>query len=153
MPDLYLLDDVPSGIAAIPTATPGTALGPQVRSGMTVQQLAFLAGRHLAYYRPERYALVFFPTLADVSSLVLAAVRLVIPSITVPPPMDAESRVPTDLGSRQRMGRIDAVRLAVGGERLVAAPKALLEPHGDLDGDREGRGPFAAVSQKKAQLR
>ena len=71
-PDLYLLDDVPSGIAAVPAQTPGTALGPQVRSGMTVQQLAFLTGRHLTYYRPEHYALVFFPTLADVSSLVLA---------------------------------------------------------------------------------
>jgi hypothetical protein len=97
-PDLYLLDDVPSGIAAVPASMPGAALGPQVRAGMTVQQLAFLTGRHLTYYRPEHYALVFFPTLADLSSLVLAAVRLVIPGISVPPPADGESRVTVDLG-------------------------------------------------------
>jgi tetratricopeptide (TPR) repeat protein len=100
LPDLYLLDDVPSGIAAVPASMPGAALGPQVRSGMTVQQLAFLTGRHLTYYRPEHYALVFFPTLADLSSLVLAAVRLVIPGISVPPPADGESRVTVDLGGQ-----------------------------------------------------
>jgi tetratricopeptide (TPR) repeat protein len=100
VPDLYLLDEVPSGIAAIPAKEPGTALGPQVRSGMNVQQLAFLAGRHLTYYRPEHYALVFFPTLADLSSLVLSAVRLVIPGISVPPPGDGDSRIDSDLGGR-----------------------------------------------------
>ena len=100
LPDLYLLDDVPNGIAAVPAPAPGTALGPQVRSGMTVQQLAFLAARHLTYYRPEHYALVFFPTLAELSALVLSAVRLVIPGISVPPSAEGESRVTLDLGSR-----------------------------------------------------
>lgn len=99
-PDLYLLDDVPNGIAAVPAVVPGTALGPQVRSGMTVQQLAFLAGRHLTYYRPEHYALVFFPTLAELSSLVLTAVRVVIPGISVPPPGDGDSRIASELGGR-----------------------------------------------------
>jgi tetratricopeptide (TPR) repeat protein len=113
LPDLYLREDVPSGIAAVPAATPGAALGPQVRSGMTVQQLAFLTGRHLTYYRPEHYALVFFPTLADLSSLVLAAVRLVIPGISVPPPSDGESRVGVDLGSRLSAEKKTALEDAV----------------------------------------
>ena len=118
VPDLYLFDDVPSGIAAVPAEAPGTALGPQVRSGMTVQQLAFLAGRHLTYYRPEHYALVFFPTLADVSSLVLASVRLVIPAISVPPPADNESRVATNLSARLSAEKKAAIENAV--ERLDA---------------------------------
>ena len=112
-PDLYLVDDVPSGIAAVPAATPGTALGPQVRTGMTVQQLAFLTGRHLTYYRPEHYALVFFPTLADVSSLVLASVRLVIPGISVPPPADGESKVAANLSSRLPGEKKEAIADAV----------------------------------------
>ena len=118
LPDLYLLDDVPSGIAAVPAETPGTALGPQVRTGMTVQQLAFLTGRHLTYYRPEHYALVFFPTLADVSSLVLASVRLVIPGISVPPPADGESKVAANLSSRLSGENKEAIEDAV--ERLDA---------------------------------
>ncbi|CAN5924471.1 hypothetical protein BH11MYX4_BH11MYX4_25660 [soil metagenome] len=100
LPDLYLRDDVSHGIAAIPGPVPATALGPEVRTGMTVQQLAFLAGRHLTYYRPEHYALVFFPTLAELSALVLASVRLVIPCISVPPSPDGDSRVTADLEGR-----------------------------------------------------
>ncbi|MBX3220806.1 MAG: hypothetical protein KF795_09820 [Labilithrix sp.] len=99
LPDIYALDAVPSGIAAVPARVPATALGPTALSGRTVQQLAFLAGRHLTYYRPAHYPLVFFPTLAELSSLVLSAVRVVIPGITVPPSSD-ESRVPDKLGER-----------------------------------------------------
>lgn len=102
LPDIYALHEVPSGIAAVHSATPSVALGPQVLTGRTVQQLAFLAGRHLTYYRPAHYPLVFFPTLAELSSLVLSAVRLVIPGISVPPPPDGSSgsRVTSELGSR-----------------------------------------------------
>jgi golgin subfamily B member 1 len=113
LPDLYLLDDVPSGIAAVAATTPATALGPQVRSGLTVQQLAFLAGRHLTYYRPEHYALVFFPSLAALSSLVLSAVRLVIPGITVPAPPDGDSKVNAGLGARLAAEKKKALEDAV----------------------------------------
>jgi tetratricopeptide (TPR) repeat protein len=99
-PDLYSFDDVPSGVAALPAAQPATALGPTVKSGLSVQHLAFLAGRHLTYYRPEHYALVFYPTLAELSSLVLAAVRIVIPGISVPPPADGEAPIEDALSSR-----------------------------------------------------
>ncbi len=102
LPDLYMLDDVPSGIAAVPASHPATALGPQVRSGMTVQQLAFLAGRHLTYYLPEHYPLVFFPTLAELSSLVLSAVRLVIPGISVPPSPEGAVDLAGRLGDEQK---------------------------------------------------
>jgi hypothetical protein len=100
LPDLYLREDVLHGIAAVQAATPATALGPEVRSGMTVQALAFLAGRHLTYYRPEHYALVFFPTLAELEALVLAAVRHVIPSLSLPELADRENRVGAELGGR-----------------------------------------------------
>jgi len=100
LPDLYVLDVVPSGIAAVPAPVPSTALGPAALSGRTVQQLAFLAGRHLTYFRKAHYPLVFFPTLAELSTLVLSAVRLVIPGISVPPPEGGESRIGAALGER-----------------------------------------------------
>jgi tetratricopeptide (TPR) repeat protein len=100
LPEIYVLDAVPSGIAAVPARVPTTALGPAVLSGRSVQQLAFLAGRHLTYYRPSHYPLVFFPTLAELSGLVLSAIRLVIPGISVPPPSESESRVGERLGER-----------------------------------------------------
>lgn len=100
LPDLYTLAEVPAGVAAIPYSTRATALGPNVTSGRTVQELAFLAGRHLTYYRPEHYPLIFFPTLAELSSLVLNALRLVIPGISVPPPSEGASKVNAELGAK-----------------------------------------------------
>ena len=87
-PDLYTMPAGPSGIAAVPGPTPAVALGPEVQAGKKVQELAFLAGRHLAYYRAEHYALVFFPTLGELSSLVLSAVAVVVPGIDLPSKRD-----------------------------------------------------------------
>jgi hypothetical protein len=109
-PDLYALPSVPNGIAALQAATPSSALGPQILSGRTVQQLAFAAGRHLTYYRREYYPLVFFPTLAELSGLVLSAVRLVIPGISVPPPPDGEPTVGAELGARLAPSQKDELR-------------------------------------------
>lgn len=121
LPELYMLDDVPSGVAALWTPHPATAFGPTVRSGMTVQQLAFIAGRHLTYYLPEHYPLVFFPTVSDLSALVLSAVRLVIPGISVPPPSESGGAIDFagKLGDEQKKLLEDAVaRLDARGGKL-----------------------------------
>ena len=83
-PDLYVLDEVPGGIAAVPSDEPATALGPDVVRGRSTKDLAFLAGRHLTYYRPEHALLVHFPTRDGLTSLVLAAVQLAMPAMPVP---------------------------------------------------------------------
>jgi tetratricopeptide (TPR) repeat protein len=92
-PDLYVLDEVPGGIAAVQAAAPSTALGPDVLRGLTTQDLAFLAGRHMTYYRPEHYALIHYPTIPDLSVLFLASVKVALPELPVPPHLsDAVSR-------------------------------------------------------------
>jgi tetratricopeptide (TPR) repeat protein len=83
-PDLYVMDDVPGGIAAVQSAAPTTALGPDVLRGLTTKDLAFLAGRHLTYFRPEHYSLICYPTLNDLSVLFLGAVKLVLPDLEAP---------------------------------------------------------------------
>ncbi|HEX8795364.1 MAG TPA: tetratricopeptide repeat protein [Polyangiaceae bacterium] len=83
-PELYVLDEVPGGIAAVPAPHPSTALGPDVLRGLGAKDLAFLAGRHLTYYRREHYALVCYPTLPELSALFLGAVKLVMPELPVP---------------------------------------------------------------------
>lgn len=119
VPDLYTMTSIPKNLlAALPLATRSTALGTALTTGRTVQELAFRAGRHLTYYRPEHYPLVFFPTLAELSSLVLNALRLVIPGISVPPPAEGQSKVNAELGGRltpeqkkrlsEIVGRLDA---------------------------------------------
>ncbi len=83
-PELYVLDEVPGGIAAVPAPRPSTALGPDVLRGLGAKDLAFLAGRHLTYYRREHYALVCYPTLPEISALFLGAVKLAMPELPVP---------------------------------------------------------------------
>jgi tetratricopeptide (TPR) repeat protein len=83
-PDLYVMDNVPGGVAAVHARTPTTALGPDVLRGLATKDLAFLAGRHLTYYRPEHYALVCYPTLQDISALFLGAVKLILPELEAP---------------------------------------------------------------------
>lgn len=114
LPELYSLGDVPSGIAAIQHPKRATALGSTVIAGRPVQELAFLAGRHLTYYRPEHYPLVFFPTLAELSTLVLGALRLVIPGISFPPPAEGASKVNAELGGRLSADQKKALSEIVG---------------------------------------
>ncbi len=83
-PDLYVLDDVPGDIAAVPSKDPSTALGPKVLSGLSTKELAFLAARHLTYYRREYAPLVHFSSLPELTLLVLACVQMELPAVPIP---------------------------------------------------------------------
>jgi hypothetical protein len=89
----------------------------------TAPELAFLAARHLTYYRPEHYALVFFPTLREISNLVLSAIKASMPEVPVSREVASLSRA---LGKRigERRAALDAaVKLtgARGGKLDLAA--------------------------------
>jgi tetratricopeptide (TPR) repeat protein len=83
LPELYVYDTVPGGLAAVQGDARATAIGPAVLSGMPLQELAFVVARHLTYYRPEHYALVFYPTLPDLLQLFLSAVEVGLPDMAV----------------------------------------------------------------------
>ena len=119
VPELYVLDSVPGGIAAVQVATPSTALGPDVVRGLTAQDLSFLAGRHLTYYRPEHYALVHYPTLAELSALFLGAVHLTMPELPVPTHLSAPVARSRKALARHVQGAAKE-RLAKAVERLDA---------------------------------
>jgi tetratricopeptide (TPR) repeat protein len=83
LPELYVYDEVPGGLAAVPGDARATAIGPDVLTGTSLQELVFLVSRHLTYYRPEHYVLVFYPTLAELSQLFLSAVEVGLPDMPV----------------------------------------------------------------------
>jgi hypothetical protein len=110
-----VLDDVAGGIAAIAVSEPTTALGPAVVRGLSSKTLAFLAGRHLTYFRPEHQALVHFPTAEAAAGLFFAAVDLVAPGTFVPP--NLALRVATAkhrLARHLRAEELGALSAAVG---------------------------------------
>ena len=87
-PDLYTQDDqtpaLGGELAAVAAPQPSTLFGPSVMTGRKVPELVFLAARHLTYYRPEYYPLIFFPTLPELTALVLAAIKLARPELPLP---------------------------------------------------------------------
>ncbi len=84
LPEVYVADDVPGGIAAVPAEMPTALVGRTVLSGRSLKELAFLVGRDITFYRPEHYVLVMYPTLRELTSLFLGAVRAVRPKLPLP---------------------------------------------------------------------
>jgi hypothetical protein len=48
---------------------------------LSLSELAFIVARHLTYYRPEHYALVFYPSMQELLQLFLSAVEIGLPSM------------------------------------------------------------------------
>jgi tetratricopeptide (TPR) repeat protein len=123
-PALYALEEAP-GMAVIHAAEPSTALGQGVLSGPTAKDLAFLAGRHLTYYRPEYHVLLYYPTREDLTALLFAAVQVVNgDSPTAPPSVRAlRARLERRLGPTERGALREGVRRLNerGGQAKVGA--------------------------------
>jgi tetratricopeptide (TPR) repeat protein len=91
-PDLIASDDAPGGLAAMALSRPTTLVASSVSGGRPMQEVVFLAARHLTYYRPEHELLFFYPTLPALSALFVASLRIVLPKLDVPSAMDARIR-------------------------------------------------------------
>jgi hypothetical protein len=125
-PGLYVVDQVPGDIAAVRARKPATVVGPSVVRGRSPKELAFLAGRHLAYYRPEHQVVVYYPTRQDLIRLLFAAVQIVRPRTTPPEGMHAPvlcKAIARKLRDHERGALFDAVRLleSRGGKASIGA--------------------------------
>jgi hypothetical protein len=83
-PDIYVLRDVPGGVGALQLASPATAVGPEVLKGLSLADLVFVVARHLAYYRPEHYPLIFYSTLPELTTLFFASLKIALPEVPIP---------------------------------------------------------------------
>ena len=61
-PELYVRNDVPGAIVAVPAMPPASVAGQTVLTGFKPQELTFICGKHLAHYRGEHYIRTLFPT-------------------------------------------------------------------------------------------
>jgi hypothetical protein len=90
-PALYADPDYAGLVEMVPGVPPSTRLGQKALSGRSPQELAFVAGRHLAWYREERFVRLLVPQIADLEDLFLAA--LVIGNPGIPMRADTKRRV------------------------------------------------------------
>ncbi len=90
-PPIYLEKDRDAGFQHIPGVPPMTVIGKRVLSGRTQHEHAFLAGRHLSFYRHEHFVKTLFTAVPDLEDLFLAA--LVIGNPGLPIAEDMRQRV------------------------------------------------------------
>lgn len=119
-PAVYTRPGEPSGLSHLPESEPAVALGDALLTGRSVPELAFLIGYELATLRLIGRVGAFHASLAELRTLVVAAIGLFVPS-----------ELPDDVAAvRDALGpRLDAVRRL----RLREAVSALGERGGQLD--------------------
>jgi polyhydroxyalkanoate synthesis regulator phasin len=75
-PPLYLDPEYEGAVDMVPAVPPSTRLGRHALSGRTPHELAFIAGRHLSYYRAEHFIRLLVPGIPDLEDLFLAALSI-----------------------------------------------------------------------------
>ncbi|MEP7124467.1 MAG: hypothetical protein ABJE95_26300 [Byssovorax sp.] len=118
-PAIYLHDDATVGLATIIAEEPTALAGGRVLRGRSLPELAFLAGRHLAYHVGAHQLVLYFSSIDELSSCFLAAVKLAIPDLPVPA---ASASVVNDLVRRMEPLLDDAARAAL--DKAVVAFEA-----------------------------
>jgi tetratricopeptide (TPR) repeat protein len=84
LPELYLRNDVPGALVTVPSRPVASVAGNTVLTGFSPQELTFIVGKHLAYYRPEHYIKTLFPTLDELKVILFSAIKIVMPDFAVP---------------------------------------------------------------------
>jgi golgin subfamily B member 1 len=114
LPDLYVRNDVAGSLQAIPSTPPASIAGQTVLTGFTPQELTFIVGKHLSYYRGEHYIRNLFPTLAELKVMLFAAIKVVMSDFAVPAEMaQAVTTTATELVKHMQPIQRDGLRIVV----------------------------------------
>jgi len=87
-PHLYADPSFEGTVEMVPAVPPATRIGAQGLAGRSAPELAFLAGRHLSYFRAESFIRLLVPQLRDFEEIFLAALSVGNPGL----PLRAEVR-------------------------------------------------------------
>ena len=83
-PPIYVDPVLDAGLEIVTVVPPSTRLGARVLSGLGAAQLAFLCGRHLAWFREEHFVCALVPSVAYLETIFYAALLLGAPSLSLP---------------------------------------------------------------------
>jgi tetratricopeptide (TPR) repeat protein len=79
-PEVYVhAQEVPGGIAVLPSNEPAIALGPSILTGRSLPELTFLIARELASLKLTGRVLALYPTIPDLTKLLNATIALAVP--------------------------------------------------------------------------
>ena len=114
MPELYVRNDVPGALMAVPATPPASVAGQTVLTGFTPQELTFIVGKHLSDYRGEHYIKNLFPTLNELKVILFAGVKIVMADFTVPGEMaQAVNATASELVKHMQPVQRESLRIVV----------------------------------------
>jgi hypothetical protein len=88
-PPLYADPDFPAFVELLPGVPPSSRIGATALSGRSAAELAFIAGRHLAYYREEHFVKMLVPSARGLEDIFLAALSIGNPGLPLSAPVKA----------------------------------------------------------------
>jgi tetratricopeptide (TPR) repeat protein len=114
LPELYVRNDVAGALVAVASSPPASVAGQTVLTGFSPQELTFIVGKHLSYYRGEHYIRNLFPTLNELKVLLFAAIKIIMNDFAVPAEMaQAVNTTATELVKNMQPIQRDGLRLVV----------------------------------------
>ncbi len=114
LPELYVRNDVAGALVAVPASPPASVAGQTVLTGFTPQELTFIVGKHLSYYRGEHYIRNLFPTMNELKVMLFSAIKIVMNDFAVPPEMaQAVGTTAQELVKYMQPIQRDSLRLVV----------------------------------------
>ena len=123
LPPIYHAPQDPGGLSFLFTAPPAVGIGEGAKAGGPQQALAFVAGRHLSYYRPGNFLRQLVPTGTGLRAWLIGAIRLVAPRFPAPGNMEAHVNECLAAIQQQLVGpQRDALR-SMTQKLLEAAPE------------------------------
>jgi hypothetical protein len=141
LPAVYQCPQDPGGLSFLFTSPPAIGIGEGAKAGGPQQALAFVAGRHLAFYRPGHYLRQLVPTGTGLRAWLIGAIRTVSPKFPAPANMEPHVRECVTAIQQQLVGpQRDALR-SVTQKLLEAAPELDMKAWMagvDLTADRVG---------------
>jgi tetratricopeptide (TPR) repeat protein len=90
LPDVYYREQDPGGLSFLFSQPPSIGLGKGALAGGPQQALAFVAGRHLSFFRGGHYLRHLVPTGGGLRAWLLAAIKSATPQFPIPPDLDAQ---------------------------------------------------------------
>ncbi len=85
LPSIFLKPQQQGGLGYVPSEPIASFAGAGLLSGLRPEELAFVAAKHMTYYRNEHYIRVLLPTTQELTVMLLAAIKLVKSDQDVPP--------------------------------------------------------------------
>jgi tetratricopeptide (TPR) repeat protein/tRNA A-37 threonylcarbamoyl transferase component Bud32 len=125
LPPVYDAPHDPGGLSILFSAPPAIGIGAGAKAGGPQQALAFVAARHLCYYRSGHLLRQLVPTGTGLRAWLIAAIRTVVPKFPAPGTMENQVRA-----------GVDAIQAHLGGpqrEALRSMTQKLLEAAPELD--------------------